>query len=65
MKYESYYIVERIPPQFVIEGGDGSPLWYCHRKGFPKCPVFGSIGTKQQAMQVCRTYNADGKVRFT
>ena len=60
----NYYIVEQVPPDVSIEGGDGSPVWYCHRKGFPYCPVFGSIGTKANAAAVCRTYNTDGKVRY-
>ena len=65
MKPDRYYIVERVPPDMVIEDGDGSPVWYCHMKGFPRVPVFGSIGTKQKAAAVCRTRNPDGKVRYS
>ena len=65
----NYYIVETIPADVRVEELNTDPapgkLWYCHRKGFPYCPVFGSSGTKQQAMAVCRTRNPDGRVRFT
>lgn len=65
----NYYLVEEIPAdvrveEFTPDPGPGK-LWYCHRKGFPYCPVFGSIGTKKQAEAVCRTYNPDGRVRYT
>lgn len=64
----SYYLVETIPADVKVEclnpAPDPGPVWYCHRKGFPYCPVFGSIGTKKQAEAVCRTRNPDGKVRY-
>ena len=65
----SYYLVEMIPVDVKITAFSPLPgpgeIWYCHRKGFPYCPVFGSIGTKKQAEAVCRTYNKDGRVRYT
>ena len=64
----NYYLVEEIPADVKVEclGIDARPgkVWYCHRKGFPYCPVFGSIGTKKEAEAVCRTYNIDGRVRY-
>ena len=62
----AYYIIEKVPSN-MIRGADNTqkPMWYCHRKGFPYIPVFGSIGTKQHAAAVCRTYNMDGKVRYS
>ena len=35
----------------------GHTFYYCHRKGFPYVPVFGSIGSYQKAKSVCDTYN--------
>ena len=32
-------------------------FYYCHLRGFPYCPVFGSIGSYQKASAVCRTMN--------
>ena len=61
-----YYIVAQVPSN-MMAGTDGvkKSLWYCHRIGFPNIPVFDSIGTKQHAAAVCRTYNMDGKVRYS
>lgn len=39
---------------------NGKPFWYCHMKGFPYCPVFGSIGSYQKAKAVCDQYNMKG-----
>lgn len=36
---------------------EGNTFWYCHRRGFPNVPVFGSIGSYQKAKSVCDTYN--------
>lgn len=45
-EYGSYYMVETIPADVKEEClnpvPDPGPVWYCHRKGFPYCPVFGS-----------------------
>ena len=35
----------------------GHTFYYCHRKGFPNVPVFGSIGSYQKAKSVCDMYN--------
>lgn len=32
-------------------------IYYCHMEGFPHIPVFGSIGTKQQAERFRKMYN--------
>lgn len=42
---------------YVISQDQKSGAWYCHRRDYPKTPVFGSIGDKDKAMQVCRTMN--------
>lgn len=45
---------------YVIEkqtNKNGETFYYCHRKGFPNVPVFGSIGSYQKAKSVCDTYN--------
>ncbi len=35
----------------------GNSFWYCHRRGFPYVPVFGSIGSYKKAKSVCDMYN--------
>lgn len=35
----------------------GETFYYCHRKGFPNVPVFGSLGSYQKAKSVCNMYN--------
>ena len=45
---------------YVIEkktDKNGETFYYCHRKGFPYVPVFGSIGSYQKAKSVCDMYN--------
>ena len=64
MKPDRRYIIELVPSKRLGPGTTG-PLWYCHRAGWPDVPVFGSIGTKQQAAAVCRAYNLDGKVYYS
>ena len=36
---------------------DKSGAYYCHRKGYPYIPVFGSIGDKKKAQEICRLMN--------
>jgi hypothetical protein len=43
------YTVSRVPGT--------SDTWYCHHKGYPYIPVFGSIGDKKKAQKVCKLYN--------
>lgn len=33
--------------------------YYCHAEGYPYIPVFGSIGDKKKAQEVCRLMNRD------
>lgn len=33
--------------------------YYCHAEGYPNIPVFGSIGDKKKAHEVCRLMNRD------
>lgn len=42
---------------YVVSKDDRSGAWYCHRRGYPYIPVFGSIGDKAKAMGICRMYN--------
>lgn len=65
MKNEYFYIVEKVPPKYLSGGSVDKPVWYCHRIGHPECPVWGSVGPKKKAEQVCRTYNKDGKVHYS
>ena len=66
-KPEKYYMIERVPTKYADPAAlhDGVEQWYCHMKGYPYVPVFGSMGTKAEAAAVCRTYNLDGKVRYS
>lgn len=43
---------------YVVSQDIKSGAWYCHRRGFSYCPVFGSIGTKKKAQSVCNLYNS-------
>lgn len=47
--------MEKKKPYVVSK--DKSGAWYCHRRGYPYVPVFGSIGDKAKAMEICRMYN--------
>jgi hypothetical protein len=42
---------------YTISKEPKSGAWYCHRRGFPDIPVFGSIGEKKKAQEVCRRMN--------
>ena len=42
---------------YVISQDQKSRAWYCHGRGYPKIPVFGSIGNKEKASAVCRIMN--------
>lgn len=46
--------------QYIVSktiDSDGKECWYCHLKGFPYVPVFGSIGDKVKANRVCKMMN--------
>lgn len=58
----TYYIVERVPAKMLRNANE--EVWYCHMKGYDYIPVLGSIGTKKDAMKMCRLYNIDRKVRY-
>lgn len=45
---------ERKKPYMVSEK-DG--FFYCHRRGYPNIPVFGSIGDRKKAESVCKIMN--------
>lgn len=47
--YEKPYIISECPKD--------PGVWYCHMRGYPYIPVFGSIGSKQKAKAVCDMYN--------
>lgn len=42
---------------YVISQDKASGAWYCHKVGFVKIPVFGSIGDKSKARAVCTMMN--------
>lgn len=42
---------------YVISQDQKSGLWYCHMRGYPYIPVFGSIGDKSKATKVKNMYN--------
>lgn len=47
---------KRLKP-YVISYDGQSRVWYCHLTGYPYIPVFGSIGDKHKAQQVCDMMN--------
>lgn len=56
MAEPDYYVVSRNPGT--------TDEWYCHLNRYPYMPVFGSIGSKEQAIKACRERNLDGRVRY-
>ena len=50
------YIVEEVPSKY-ISGVHEDKVYYCHLRNYPHIPVFGSIGSKQQANEICRMMN--------
>ena len=44
-------------PYVVSELPKDKGVFYCHQRQFPNMPVFGSIGDKRKATQVCRMMN--------
>ena len=42
---------------YVISQEPKSGAWYCHMRGYPYVPVFGSIGDKKKAKKICDMYN--------
>lgn len=42
---------------YVISQDKESGAWYCHMRGYPYIPVFGSIGDKAKAQKVCNMMN--------
>ena len=42
---------------YVISQDKKSGDWYCHMRGFPYIPVFGSIGDKKKAKEYCKMMN--------
>lgn len=49
MKEKPYVVSEK------TEGGNR--FFYCHQRGYPYIPVFGSIGDKKRANKVCHMMN--------
>ena len=56
MRGKRRYVVKAASPG-QARSLDGSPVYYCHLDGFPNVPVFGSIGSRQKAVKVCRMMN--------
>ena len=44
---------------------NGKEFYLCHKRGFDYIPVFGSIGDKRKAKDICKLMNNDGKVRYS
>lgn len=42
---------------YVISQDKESGAWYCHKRGYPYIPVFGSVGEKPKAQKVCNLMN--------
>ena len=42
---------------YVISEDKKGGFWYCHMRGYPYIPVFGSIGDKKKAQRVCDMMN--------
>jgi hypothetical protein len=59
------YIVERVPHKYAYNFLTGGDLYYCHKRGFPHIPVFGSVGDKKKAVKACKEMNIDGRVRYS
>ena len=49
------YVVSEVPSNMV--SGCKERLYYCHMEGFPRVPVFGSIGSKAKAKKIADLYN--------
>ena len=60
----SPYVVEKVPSKYMRGCNSEEEYWYCHMKGYDYIPVFGSIGSKKQAEDICKAYNLDGKVHY-
>ena len=65
----NFYVVEQVPYDMLgdiqyEQKNKWDRPWYCHMRGYEYIPVFGSIGTKEEAESVCRKMNTDGKVRY-
>ena len=50
------YIVERVPDRFMY-GRHDEKVYYCHKRGYENVPVFGSIGDKRKAQEICYIMN--------
>ena len=42
---------------YVISQDKKTGDWYCHMRGYPHIPVFGSVGNKAKANAYCRMMN--------
>ena len=60
----SPYVVEKVPARYLKGCPPGEEPWYCHKKGYDYIPVMGSIGSRKNAEDICRTYNHEGKVHY-
>ena len=47
--------VKQMKKPYVVSEKNGA--YYCHKRGFPYIPVFGSIGDKHKADKVCKIMN--------
>lgn len=49
---------EQMKGGYTVSQDSKSGLWYCHMKGFPHIPCFGSFSEKKSdAMEYAKMYN--------
>lgn len=53
--------MQKAEKPYTVSKDHKGGFWYCHKKGFDYIPVFGSIGTKKQAQEICRLMNGGKK----
>lgn len=53
------YVIDKVPYDKLVgeEKEHYGRVYYCHMRGFPDIPVFGSFGIKQYAQEICDSYN--------
>lgn len=50
------YIVDVVPDRFM-KGRHDEKVYYCHKRGYPYIPVFGNIGDRKKAQEICKSMN--------
>ena len=42
---------------FTVSRDKKTGVYYCHNRKYSNIPIFGSVGDKKKALEVCRIYN--------